>query len=91
MGGWGMVQDGPWEEAEGRSCCAISHRGREAQSYVSGLSPIKPFPAAPGLPANFGKHIHLPFHQDVTPQGRAEEKGRAGLSACPDSLTSTAP
>ena len=35
--------------------------------------------------------IHLPSHQDGTLPGRAEEKGRAGLSTCPDSLTSTAP
>ena len=34
--------------------------------------------------------IHLPSHQDVTLQGRAE-KGTAGLSTCPDNLTSTSP
>mgnify|MGYP007134262424 CR=1 FL=1 len=39
MGGQAMVQEGPWEKAEGHSCCAISHGGRKAQSYVSGLSP----------------------------------------------------
>ena len=39
MGGQAMVQEGPWEKAEGHNCCAISHGGRKAQSYVSGLSP----------------------------------------------------